>query len=226
MCGFACNFGSVKAPSRQTLWRGGATTRLIKPDAYSSTHCQRDALSSSQIPLLLIHRYTHAHAHIEALTVGHELGLRRFRSKVFTRVQTLLPKDSPKTPQRTQEGAEEDGCSCAFKSWRIPVLICGDLRTRGALHGTMTAAWSIWRRDHLYAERTTQPDYAASSGHGSALLSSGGPPRPQDTPLQEFHDRGDPHRPPGAQSLSSGRGAAQIRGPRSSVGSTLPQPAG
>lgn len=48
-CGFACNFGSPKATGRQTLRRGGATTRLIKHKTSSSTHCQGDALRGWQI---------------------------------------------------------------------------------------------------------------------------------------------------------------------------------
>lgn len=74
---------------------------------------------------------------------------------------------------------------------------------------------------------TTRPHNAASFGPGGALLRTGGSAaRPQDSSLQEFHDRGDLDRPPAAQSVGSGRGAAQVRGAGSAVRPALPQPAG
>lgn len=68
MCGFACNFGSVKAQGRQPRWRGGAMTRLIKPKVYVSAHCQGDALSCWQIaPTTAAHIETLRHTHTNTL---------------------------------------------------------------------------------------------------------------------------------------------------------------
>lgn len=70
------------------------------------------------------------------------------------------------------------------------------------------------------------PKHAAPAGHGRPLLPARRPAGPQDSPLQEFHDRGNSDGSPGAQNVSAGRRAAQVRGAGSSVRPAVSQSAG
>lgn len=80
-------------------------------------------------------------------------------------------------------------------------------------------------RDSKHGRSVSRPERrsndAASSGDRGSLLPCGGTTGPQISPVQKLHDRGDPHRPPGPQGLSSCRRFTQIRSTRAIVSTAV-----
>lgn len=81
------------------------------------------------------------------------------------------------------------------------------------------------KRDSKHGRSVSRPgrrsNDAASSGDRGSLLPCGGTAGPQVSPVQKFHDRGDPHRASGPQGLSSCWRFTQIRSTRAFVGTAV-----
>lgn len=198
--------------------------RLIRPKAYSSTHCQGDALRSWQIAPDL--RGSHASSFgsspwdpglffiIIAKVCFHLQISSTTNHQLWSKVTRNNP---PRTHRRTEKSSTCTWRLCSLHHLRIPLVHTIDRGTRTA-QGIWHLGWAAEGSDNLCLVKVTaQPDYAASSGHGGSLLSSRHSSRSQNSSLQEFHDRGDPDWSPGAQGFGSGRGAAQIRSSSSAV---------
>ena len=232
-------------------WSHHRTHKTQKPFPQLTVKVTRSAADrwapTSAALLSYTHTQTHTRTHRERDTrthTGHErsrangsfwvTGL--FSAPDFLSQNKCGPKWRVKTPQRTHGAAGTTSTCGPLVVFCLLARSIQHLRIPLHLRTIKHREYDSWPRPlrERYSARSTrvsrwghaQPQYASSFGHGGALLPSGAPRRPQDSSLQEFYDRGDPDRSPRAQSVGSGRGAPEVRGPGSAVRPAFPQPAG